>query len=48
MKMKKIFIKNHVVIIHRERGSNDNLKEFLNVISVRQYGRSKIIFATFN
>tara|TARA_B110001452_G_C15121794_1_gene390982 strand:- start:279 stop:839 length:561 start_codon:yes stop_codon:yes gene_type:complete len=48
IKMKKIFIKNHVVIIHRERGSNDNLKEFLNVISVRQYGRSKIIFATFN
>ena len=47
-KDKKVFNKNHLVIIHREKNSNDYFEDFLNVKIVRQYGRSKIIFATFS
>ena len=47
-KDKKVFNKNHLIIIHREKNSNDYFEDFLNVKIVRQYGRSKIIFATFS
>ena len=39
--------KNHLIIIHREKKSNDNLKNILKVIKIKQYGRSKIIFGNF-
>tara|TARA_Y100000591_G_C21814041_1_gene689612 strand:+ start:126 stop:686 length:561 start_codon:yes stop_codon:yes gene_type:complete len=45
MKKKKIYNKNNILIIHREKNSNDNLEKFCNLILFRQYGRSKIIFA---
>ena len=45
---KKIYKKNHLVIIHREHNTNENLEEFLNVLITREYGRSRIIFGTFN
>ena len=44
---KKIFQKNHLVIIHREKKSNDDLENFVNPILTKNYGRSKIIFGKF-
>ena len=43
----KIYKKNHIVIIHREKKTKDELKNYLNVINVKEYGRSKIFFAEF-
>ena len=43
-KQKKIFKKNHLVIIHRERKSSDNFENVLKPIIIKKYGRSKIIF----
>ena len=40
----KIFKKNHVVIIHREKKANDELENFLNIFETKYYGRSKVIF----
>jgi 16S rRNA (guanine966-N2)-methyltransferase len=48
IKKNKIFEKNHVVVIHREKRSKDNLENLLKIIEVRQYGRSKIIFGKFS
>jgi 16S rRNA (guanine966-N2)-methyltransferase len=48
IKQKKIYKKKHIVIIHRERKSDDNFDEILKTIIVRNYGRSKIIFAKFS
>ncbi len=48
IKKNKIFKKNHIVIIHREKKTKDNFKNLLNVIYIKVYGRSKIIFGIFN
>ena len=40
----QIFENNHIVIIHREKNSNDNFENILNVLFSKNYGRSKIIF----
>ena len=48
IKNKKVFSQNHVVIIHRERETNDMLENLLKIIDIKQYGRSKIIFGIFN
>ena len=42
-----IYKKKHLVIIHRERKSEDDLKKIMNVSLTRNYGRSKIIFGNF-
>lgn len=47
IKKNKIFFKDHIVIIHREKKSLDDFKNFVNTIIVKQYGRSKIIFGMF-
>ena len=47
MKKKDIFNKKHIVILHREKGSSDNLIERLNIIENRVYGRSEIFFLKF-
>ena len=44
----KIFNPNHVIIIHRESKAKDNFQNMINVLKIKSYGRSKIIFATFN
>ena len=44
---KKIFNKNHLIIIHRERKSHDEFSKIINPIIIRNYSRSKIIFAKF-
>ena len=47
IKQKKIYKKNHLVIIHREKNTLDNFQNILEPIIVKQYGRSKIIFGKF-
>ena len=39
--------KNHLIIVHRERKANEDLKNILNIFSTKNYGRSKIIFGGF-
>ena len=47
IKKNKIFEKNHIVIIHRERKTIDNFGNFLEIIETKNYGRSKILFGLF-
>ena len=47
IKKKKIFNKNHIIIIHREGKSKDKFKDLLQIIENKQYGRSRIIFGVF-
>ena len=44
----KCFNDKHIVIIHREKNSSDDFEKILNIVMIRQYGRSKIIFGKFN
>ena len=44
IKEKDILDKKHVLIIHREVKSNDNLERYLNIVENRIYGRSEIFF----
>ena len=48
LKKKNIFKTNHIVVIHRETGTSDNLSDTMDIINVKQYGRSKIIFGFLN
>ncbi len=47
IKNKKIYNKKNVVIIHRKTDSKDNLDKFLEILTIREYGKSKIIFGQF-
>ena len=47
IKENKMFNKKHILIIHREKKSHDNLDDFIDVILIKNYGRSKIIFGFF-
>ena len=40
--------KKHLIIIHREKKTMDNLDKTLNIFLTKNYGRSKIIFGNFN
>jgi 16S rRNA (guanine966-N2)-methyltransferase len=44
----KIYSKNHLIVIHREKKSDDDLSKIINIILTKKYGRSKIIFGNFN
>ena len=48
IKQSKIFSKNHLIIIHRNKNSNEDFKKFFQIIITKNYGRSKIIFGAFN
>lgn len=48
MKTKKIYTLKHVIIIHRESRTNDELDDCFSTLFTKKYGRSKIIFGTFN
>jgi len=43
----KIYKKKHIIIIHRDKKSKDDLNEIINPIVIKKYGRSKIIFGKF-
>ena len=42
-----MFNKNHKIIIHRERGCEEVLNDYLKIDLEKNYGRSKIIFGSF-
>lgn len=48
IKNRKIFEKDHIIIIHRETKTNDDLNDIINIVETKKYGRSKIIFGEFN
>ena len=48
IRKKKICKKEHLIIIHRESNSSEELEEFLNILFLKKYGRSKIIFGAFS
>ena len=49
IKKKRIFEKDHIVIIHRERKKLDkDLNKIIEILIQKEYGRSKIIFGVFN
>ena len=47
IKASKIYKKKHLIIIHREGKTIDDLAGTINILLVRKYGRSKVIFGTF-
>ena len=48
MKKSNIFEKKHIIIIHREKKSKDNISDIMDITMVKNYGRSKVIFGNFN
>ncbi len=48
IKQIKIFETNNTIIIHREKKTIDNFQDLINVKSVKNYGRSKIIIGDFS
>ena len=48
IKEKQTFKKKHVIIIHRESKTKDDFNNICRIILMRQYGRSKIFFGSFN
>ena len=48
IKKKILYKKKHIIIIHRERKTEDKFQNILRIIETKEYGRSKIIFAVFN
>ena len=47
LKEYKIFEKNHIIVVHREKKSKEDFHDIFKIIEVKQYGRSKIIFGVF-
>ena len=47
IKKKRIYKNDHIIIIHREKKSSDNLKKIINPLIIKKYSRSKIIFGKF-
>ena len=47
IKDSKIYKKNHLIIIHREKKSNDDLEKIIDILLVKNYGRAKIIIGNF-
>lgn len=47
IKKNNLFDSNHLVIIHREHKSEDDLTNIINLFFSKNYGRSKVIFGNF-
>ena len=47
IKKNKIYYKNHIVVIHRESKTFENFKNLLELLEIKVYGRSRIIFGVF-
>ena len=47
MRDSKVYKKKHLIIIHREEKSQDNLDNIINILLTKKYGRSKVIFGEF-
>ena len=46
IKKNEIYSSNNIVIIHREKNTEDSLEKLINIFLVKEYGRSKIIFGS--
>ena len=46
--LSKAFNKNNLIIIHREGKNSEKIQDFLKIIKIVKYGRSKVIFGTLN
>ena len=44
IKEKNLMKKKHIIVIHRDKKSDDNMSSNINIIQTRVYGRSKIFF----
>ena len=44
IKEKNLMKKKHIIVIHRDKKSDDNMTSNINIIQTRVYGRSKIFF----
>ena len=44
----KAYNKNHLIVIHREKNTFEDLTKIIKTLIVKEYGRSKIIFGVFN
>ena len=42
----KLLKKDHIIIIHRESEVSENLDAYINLLFIKKYGRSKILFGT--
>jgi len=49
-KIKKLSLyeKNHLIIVHREKKTNDGLEKILKIMLIKNYGRSNVIFGVLN
>ena len=47
IKQSKMYKKKHLIIIHRETNSKDELDTIIKILITKTYGRSTIIFGTF-
>ena len=48
LKNSTIYKKKHLIVIHREKKSKDNLEKIININFTKKYGRSWVIFGDFN
>lgn len=48
IKERNIFKKKNIIIIHRERKSEDMIEGCLSILKIKEYGRSKIIIGSIN
>ena len=48
LKNNKMYKNQYIVIIHREKNTQDVLENHIEIIISKRYGRSKIIFGIFN
>ena len=48
IKQASVCKKNHIIIIHRENKSKDDLSDLLDIFLTKKYGRSKVLFGSFN
>ena len=45
---KKLFESKNLIIVHREKKTKENLDKLIEIVKVKEYGRSKIIFGFFD
>ena len=48
IKKQSLYEKNHSIIIHREKKTNDGLEKILKIMLIKNYGRSNVIFGVLN
>ena len=47
IKKNKMYKKKNIIILHREKKTQELYDNYINIIIIKEYGRSKIIFGFF-